>query len=155
MFRHSGAQISSSTLTGSFRARTILAPALLLATAITASGCDPLGQPHALPDVSSVTVYIVHCDSVLDAHHCYGPTHAVSDEVFTVVISRQAVLRPLSLHQFSGCFVAAPLRWDCMDDQQRLVSMWGGELRWAELDSARQASVSKIEYFGFWRALVN
>lgn len=45
--------------------------------------------------------------------------------------------------------------WDCMDDRRQPVSMIGDELRWAELDNAKQASVSKIEYYGFWSALIH
>jgi hypothetical protein len=133
-----------------------------LATTMIASSCD-LGGVNTLPDVSSVTTYIVHCDSTLKAHHCYGPTQRVSDEVFAVIISRQAVIilklagfqLAQPLHQFSDCLVAAPRRWDCMDDRRQPVSMIGDELRWAELDNAKQASVSKIEYYGFWSALIH
>jgi hypothetical protein len=129
------------------------ASGLCVLGALVALGCNPFGQ-RRVDDVSIVTAYFVHCDSSLSLGVCYGPRHNVSTEDFTVIISRQTVLRD-NVHGFSDCLVFSPRHWVCLDDRRRPVEMREFEMRWAELDSAGQASVSKTEYKGFWRALLD
>lgn len=55
---------------------------------------------------------------------------------------------------FRNCVVGTPRVWDCLDENGKLISLRGYMLRSAEMDSSRLASVSKIEYLGFWRSLI-
>jgi hypothetical protein len=116
-------------------------------------GCG-VDNARTLPDVSVVTTYIEACDSSWSMGHCYGPTHRTTPEVFTVIISRQLVLRHGNVHQFADCQVMEPREWSCLDEHRKLVWMHDDDLTWDELTEARQAMVTKQEYYGFWRSLL-
>jgi hypothetical protein len=119
--------------------------ALAVGTVIlTVAACDESGVRH-LSDASVVTAYIVHCDSLAELGHCYGPTHKGGTADYTVVISSQQVLQA-NIHPFSQCLVLEPRHWNCLDVDKAPVTMGDFEMRWAQLDSAKEATLSKIEY---------
>jgi hypothetical protein len=120
---------------------TVLMLGLVSALAVA---CDSSGVQQ-VPDVSVVTSYFVHCDSARSLSYCWGPAHRMDPEDFTVIVSRQMVLRA-NVHPFSKCIVLAPRRWFCMDEDGQLVEMQGFVMRWAELDSAKVAAVSRDDY---------
>jgi len=109
-------------------------------------GCDLSGVRN-LSDASVVTAYFVHCDSVVEHGYCYGPVHRMDPQQFTVVISRQQVLRA-NVHPFSQCLVLEARHWYCFDEDRQPVDMGGDVMHWAELDSAKVAAVSKRAFCG-------
>jgi hypothetical protein len=118
----------------------------MLAVLFLVVGCDNESYGvKSVSDVSLVTAYFVTCDSVLSLNRCHGPMHRAETETFTVVVSRQAVLRR-SAHLFHGCEVLEPRRWLCFDDQGNTVEMSGFEMRWVLIDADKQASISPKEY---------
>jgi hypothetical protein len=77
--------------------------------------------------------------------HCYGPTHKGGTLDYTVIISRQQVLQA-NVYPLSQCLVLEPRHWYCFDEDRKPVTMGDFEMRWAQLDSAKEATVSKSEY---------
>jgi hypothetical protein len=116
----------------------------LVLAATLGAACDKSGVRN-VRDVSRVTTYFVHCDSVVEHGYCYGPVHRMDTQTFTVLMSRQQVLR-YTIHPFTGCLVLDPREWYCLDDKRRGVDMGGYVMHWAELDSAKVAAVSKREW---------
>lgn len=106
--------------------------------------CDQSGVRN-LSDASVVTAYLVHCDSVVELGHCYGPTHRGGTIDYTVIISQQQVLQA-NVHPFGQCLVLEPRHWYCFDEDRKPVYMGDFEMHWAELDSAKEAAVSKMDY---------
>lgn len=121
---------------------------LLLVVAVwlpALASCD-FAPYKALPDVSAVTVYFVHCDSAWDQTFCTGPSHQASPETFTVIISRQAVMRH-HLYGFHDCEVYSPVEWYCLDTKNNPVGLTPtGAMIWQELRDAHQIAVSRAEY---------
>lgn len=118
--------------------------AVSLASLVALGACDMSGT-RTLDDVSLVTAFVVECDSAQKLGYCLGPSHQAYTMDYTVIVSRQSVFR-YALRPFKQCIVLAPREWACTDDQGRVVEMKGFVMRWAELDSAHQAAVSKIAY---------
>ena len=117
--------------------------AVVSVSALTVA-CDQSGM-RSLNDASVVTAYFVHCDSIAEHGYCIGPTHRVNKVDYTVIISRQQVLQA-NIHPFSQCLVLEPRHWYCLDEDRQPVDMGDFQMHWAELDSAKQAAVSKMEY---------
>ena len=106
---------------------TATAQAVVVAGCLSAlSACDQRGVDQSgvrnLSDASVVTAYLVHCDSLVELGHCYGPTHRGGTIDYTVIISRQQVLQA-NVHPFSQCLVLEPRHWYCFDEDRKVVTM--------------------------------
>jgi hypothetical protein len=111
--------------------------------AITLIACSRREPPYVpMPDVSSVTLRFATCDSGWSPGYCIGKSHAASPETFTIVISRQLVLRR-RLKGFHDCEVDSPTEWFCLDADNHPVALHDGRMLWRELDDAHQFLISQ------------
>lgn len=113
---------------------------LALLLTVVVLGCGGSGY-REIPDVSTVTLNFAQCDSSWSMFGCAGPTHPANSETFTVIISRQAVLRH-HVYGFHACTVYSPRDWVCLDTGNKPVALKpDGVMLWDELANAKQVLV--------------